>query len=492
MIFRITLLPALLTLMPLASAQANDAALVLASQPNDQKAIEYAQSLAAKGAIRNVSEITFLRSSNGWLAISLGIFAKDECNSRLGDIKGRVGIPKDAYCTPTQRFTEKYALLEGKLQASSLATGSNSVSASPPTSTASAPSPASSDTKQSGVIPKTWNALSGDMARCADLVLRRNKSSIASLTQNGVAPDDPRIQSVMNFCKDVTSTTLRKNIDCELQTTTGLKIVTKCDEEFVYITPSGAKFPLSFDDVVQRRLENSPVSILQTERADAADRRRASEQKKQEEEKLISEQKAAEERQRNAELLAKRQEAEAAEKLRESQRQAELQKEAEAARRIAAEEAAKKRASGPLVDVNDQGIIIGRPFFDTKSVNYFSCEAVLNPKLKEAAFLLTSGLSKNMNVPQPQEALCSVSQWKAGTTFNGMISVNMYINDASMQSCIYNNYCNDTRSVTLVPGKNGEILFNTMVINASSRQMKQVCMNMKGEILSEQGCASVK
>lgn len=122
MILRLSV-SAFLALLSVAAAQANEAALVLASQPNDQKALEYSQTLVAKRAIRNLGDITFLRSSNGWLAISLGVFSKDECNNRLGDIKGRAGIPKDAYCTPTQRFMEKNAFVEGKLQNSPLGSG---------------------------------------------------------------------------------------------------------------------------------------------------------------------------------------------------------------------------------------------------------------------------------------------------------------------------------------------------------------------------------
>ena len=97
-----------------------------------------------------------------------------------------------------------------------------------------------------------------------------------------------------------------------------------------------------------------------------------------------------------------------------------------------------------------------------------------------------------MNVPLPKEHLCSVRQGKPGSITGITIYVNMYVDDASMQSCIYQNFCNDTRSVMLFPGKSGEVLFNTTVINAATRQTKQVCMNMKGDIMPDQGCAPVK
>lgn len=610
---------AILAVLAVSPSAANDFALILASQPNDLKAIEYSQSLVARGAFRSLDDFSFLRSSNGWLAVSLGVFDKAQCENRLADAKTRPGVPKDAYCSPTQRFTEKLAFVAGRLQTSSLNNSSATSNAAPPTPMAASPA----------AERRSWRTLSPEFTRCADIALRRSNSSVASLMQQRIEADDPRLSPIMKFCEGVTSMVARKDFECDLRTTSGATIRTRCYEEFVYVEPNGAKIPLSFDDVVNRRLANQTVSLLQTERSDAVDRRRALEQQKREEERQIAEQRAAEARQREAEEQARRIENENAMRAKEAERQAEL-------KRIAAEAAAKAapfkigllyqndgvgscegsrisvcaseaeykllcerakqitkngltftiynasedvkaafaqgiddikltvspervhcgvtmsgsgsfngapiqktvtgrvyqfligdngdvlvnsistsfnsrykdetsslkwgeedraraaaEAAAPIVKVDNQGLIRGQRIFESSSSHYYSCDGVVSPVFRSAVYALTSAVSKTMNVPAPQETLCAVSQGKPGSIGGTMIKVDMYINEFSMQSCIYRNSCNDFRSVMLFPSKKGDILLNVFITNAATRQMKQVCMNMKGAILSEQGCASV-
>jgi hypothetical protein len=315
---------AILAVLAVSPSAANDFALILASQPNDLKAIEYSQSLVARGAFRSLDDFSFLRSSNGWLAVSLGVFDKAQCENRLADARTRPGVPRDAYCSPTQRLTEKLAFVAGRLQTSSLNASSATSNAAPPTAMAASPAAERS----------SWRTLSPEFTRCADIALRRSNSSVASLMQQRIEADDPRLSSIMKFCEGVTSMVARKDFECELQTTSGATVRTRCYEEFVYVEPNGAKIPLTFDDVVNRRLANQTVSLLQIERSDAVDRRRALERKKREEERQIAEQRAAEARQREAEERARRIENENAMRAKEAERQAEL-------RRIAAEAAAK-------------------------------------------------------------------------------------------------------------------------------------------------------
>jgi len=272
---------AILAVLAVSPSAANDFALILASQPNDLKAIEYSQSLVARGAFRSLDDFSFLRSSNGWLAVSLGVFDKAQCENRLADARTRPGVPRDAYCSPTQRLTEKLAFVAGRLQTSSLNASSATSNAAPPTAMAASPAAERS----------SWRTLSPEFTRCADIALRRSNSSVASLMQQRIEADDPRLSSIMKFCEGVTSMVARKDFECELQTTSGATVRTRCYEEFVYVEPNGAKIPLTFDDVVNRRLANQTVSLLQIERSDAVDRRRALEQKKREEERLAAEKK---------------------------------------------------------------------------------------------------------------------------------------------------------------------------------------------------------
>lgn len=145
----------------------------------------------------------------------------------------------------------------------------------------------------------------------------------------------------------------------------------------------------------------------------------------------------------------------------------------------------------PMVNVDEQGVIKGSPIHQSNSSTYYPCEGVISPEFKQVVYALTANLSKGMNVPLPQDSLCAVSQGKPGSIGGMMITAQMYINSSSMKSCIFDNYCNDTRAVMLFPSKEGKILFNTMVINADSKQTMQVCMDENGKILSDKGCASV-
>lgn len=145
----------------------------------------------------------------------------------------------------------------------------------------------------------------------------------------------------------------------------------------------------------------------------------------------------------------------------------------------------------PMVNVDEQGVIKGSPIHQSNSSAYYPCEGVISPEFKQVVYALTANLSKGMKVPLPQDSLCAVSQGKPGSIGGMMITAQMYIDSSSMRSCIFDNFCNDTRAVMIFPPKDGKLLFNTMVINAESKQTMQVCMDIDGKILSNQGCASV-
>jgi flagellar biosynthesis GTPase FlhF len=333
---------AILAVLAVSPSAANDFALILASQPNDLKAIEYSQSLVARGTFRGLDDFSFLRSSNGWLAVSLGVFDKAQCENRLADAKTRPGVPRDAYCSPTQRFTEKLDFVAGRLQASSSNNSPATSNAAPPT--AMAPPPAAER--------RSWRTLSREFTRCADITLRRSNSSVASLMQQRIEPDDPRLNSIMKFCEGVTSMVARKDFECDLRTTSSATIRTRCFEEFVYVAPNGAKIPLTFDDVVNRRLANQTVSLLQTERSDAVESRRVLEQQKKEEERLAAE--------KQRELAqAERAEKERAQRLRDEQAAAEK----------AAIEATRPKNKFVFLDISDDRYIYWRKA---------NCENVIN------------------------------------------------------------------------------------------------------------------
>ncbi len=342
---------AILAVLAVSPSAANDFALILASQPNDLKAIEYSQSLVARGAFRSLDDFSFLRSSNGWLAVSLGVFDKAQCENRLADARTRPGVPRDAYCSPTQRFTEKLAFVAGRLQTSSLNNSSATSNAAPPTAMASPPA----------AERRSWRTLSPEFTRCADIALRRSNSSVASLMQQRIEADDPRLNSIMKFCEGVTSMVARKDFECDLQTTSGATVRTRCYEEFVYVEPNGAKIPLTFDDVVNRRLANQTVSLLQIERSDAVDRRRALEQKKREEERLAAE--------KQRELAqAERLEKEKAQRLRDEQAAAEK----------AATEAARPKNKFVFLNIEDDRYLHWRKANCENVINAVSWTATMN------------------------------------------------------------------------------------------------------------------
>ena len=58
-------------------------------------------------------------------------------------------------------------------------------------------------------------------------------------------------------------------------------------------------------------------------------------------------------------------------------------------------------------------------------------------------------------------------------------SINFYINDKSMKKCIYENYCNDIRSITYQV-RNNEVMLLAMISNASLSLMHTYCPSSKG------------
>lgn len=58
-------------------------------------------------------------------------------------------------------------------------------------------------------------------------------------------------------------------------------------------------------------------------------------------------------------------------------------------------------------------------------------------------------------------------------------SINFYINDKSMNKCIYENYCNDIRSVSYLV-KNNEVMLGLMITNAELSMMHTYCSSSKG------------
>lgn len=142
----------------------------------------------------------------------------------------------------------------------------------------------------------------------------------------------------------------------------------------------------------------------------------------------------------------------------------------------------------PMVSVGKDGWIIGRPFYTSKLNNYYKCDGIISPEFQEVVFRYTTNLSKEIGIDGPVKELCSVSQAIPGSFVSGAISVNLYISDSSMRTCTFTGRCNDFRTATIVPSKTGALRLSFMVTKHDELKMNRVCVDMKGNVLSNEGC----
>ena len=112
------------------------------------------------------------------------------------------------------------------------------------------------------------------------------------------------------------------------------------------------------------------------------------------------------------------------------------------------------------------------------SSKYYECSLDnINQATHDTLFKFLESISTKHGMAKPMKKLCTLS------TFEGFgaktYSVNFYINGKSMKKCMYENNCNDFRSVTYVV-KNNEIMLQAMVSNASIKKVHNYCSSSKG------------
>lgn len=127
-------------------AWANDFALILGSRPNHGGAVEFAKSLVGRNPhITSIDQFLFLQSSNGWMAVTLGVSDRASCDAKLATIKGQSSIPRDAYCSTTGRFTDRLIFSSGAL------VSTTAVAASPPAARQAPPAQAGTSVQEAPV-----------------------------------------------------------------------------------------------------------------------------------------------------------------------------------------------------------------------------------------------------------------------------------------------------------------------------------------------------
>lgn len=83
--------------------------LVVASRQSYEEAEPIAASLeAALAATGFPGRTSIIPSLNGWLALTAGMYNKDECLAQADALKGQGLLPADAYCAPVEKFDPFY------------------------------------------------------------------------------------------------------------------------------------------------------------------------------------------------------------------------------------------------------------------------------------------------------------------------------------------------------------------------------------------------
>jgi hypothetical protein len=130
-----------------------------------------------------------------------------------------------------------------------------------------------------------------------------------------------------------------------------------------------------------------------------------------------------------------------------------------------------------------------QPTYVSKSgTRYYPCTGFINKKLIPIVFAELKLISNKHNVLPPSGEYClyKIGKLNFGSTSLTTYSVEMYLNKASMRSCVFNDYCADTRMM-MFKSKNKKLHRQYMIINVKRKLTKFMCVSHGGKIVSASG-----
>lgn len=134
---------------------------------------------------------------------------------------------------------------------------------------------------------------------------------------------------------------------------------------------------------------------------------------------------------------------------------------------------AASQINAQMLTIGDDGIIQGNAIFRSENVAYYTCsDVVRDAEFVKGMFDALTVMSNSLGVAAPQNTNCVLSQ---SFIFGNLISL-MYFIDDNNAGCFYNNFCNDTRSATMLPTGNSFDV-NLLVSNAATGTTVSWCLS---------------
>lgn len=125
------------------------------------------------------------------------------------------------------------------------------------------------------------------------------------------------------------------------------------------------------------------------------------------------------------------------------------------------------------LSIGNDGVIQGSPIHRTENTTYYDCREVVGDRaFVQGMFDALTTMSNSFGVAAPRDSNCVVSQ---SFIFGNLIAIEFFINNDNAR-CFYRNFCNDTRSATLLPVGN-EFEVNLMLVNADTQTTAFWCLS---------------
>lgn len=129
------------------------------------------------------------------------------------------------------------------------------------------------------------------------------------------------------------------------------------------------------------------------------------------------------------------------------------------------------------------------PVFISKGgTRYWGCNGLVNAKLIKIVYSEMTTLAKAEKIAPPTESLClySIGSVSLGGQAIPIFQMDYYVNQASMEQCLYKDSCLDFRSMTFKIS-DSKLHRQYMLTNAQKKLTRMACVDMGGKVAAATG-----
>ena len=126
---------------------------------------------------------------------------------------------------------------------------------------------------------KKWQSLAAPMQDCMSRALSTRGYTTASLINQGIGPDDARLNSMSTRCQSLLTRELQRDIECTI-VELGVSVITRCNEAYALATNAQARV-IGRDQYILEGLRGENVVVTQVETSEARQSRVAVQEQQQ-------------------------------------------------------------------------------------------------------------------------------------------------------------------------------------------------------------------